>query len=110
MRKIAVAIIASILAAGVPVAVSAAQTAAVSEAPAAKPGKKTETVTFSVGMHCANCAKKVKENISFEKGVKDLEVNAETKLVKVTFDPSKTSAYKLQKAIERLGYTATPVV
>lgn len=108
MRKITVAIVAALLAAGIPAAASAAQPTTASEAPAAKP-KKTETVTFSVGMHCAGCAKKVKENISFEKGVKDLDVNAETKLVKVTFDPSKTSVDKLQKAIERLGYTATPV-
>ena len=69
-------------------------------------GKKTETVTFKTNIHCKNCIKKVNDNIPFEKGVKDLEISLEDKLVTVTFDPSKTDEATLAKAIEKLGYTA----
>lgn len=66
--------------------------------------KKTETVTFKVGMHCKNCVKKVTDNISFEKGVKDLKVSLEDKTVTITYDPAKTNPETLKKAIEKLGY------
>lgn len=67
-------------------------------------GKKTETVTFKTTIHCKNCVKKVNDNISFEKGVKDLKISLEEKLVTVTYDPSKTDEATLAKAIEKLGY------
>ena len=69
-------------------------------------GKKTATVTFKTTIHCKNCVKKVNDNISFEKGVKDLKVSLENKLVTVTYDPSKTDEATLAKAIEKLGYKA----
>ena len=68
--------------------------------------KAVKTVTFNVGMHCQNCVKKVKENISFEKGVKDLAVSLDKQTITVTYDPAKTSVDKLAKAIEKLGYKA----
>ena len=69
-------------------------------------GKKAATVTFKTTIHCKNCVKKVNDNISFEKGVKDLKVSLEDKLVTVTYDPSKTDEATLAKAIEKLGYKA----
>jgi copper chaperone CopZ len=63
-------------------------------------------VVFATSIHCANCGKKVQENISFEKGVKDLKVDVPTKLVTVTFNPAKTDTVKLKKALNKLGYTA----
>lgn len=72
--------------------------------------KKTKsqpvTVVFESSIHCGNCAKKVEENISFEKGVKDLSVSVEEKTVTITYDPSKTDEETLAAAIEKLGYTA----
>lgn len=72
----------------------------------AGPKKKVEPmeVTFSVHLHCANCVKKVQENISFEKGVKDLHVCLEDQIVYLKYDPAKTSEEKLKVAIEKLGY------
>lgn len=76
---------------------------------APKKAAQTETVVYSVHLHCANCVKKVQENISFEKGVKDLKCSLEEGKVTVTFDPAKTSVEKLEAAIEKLGYEATVV-
>ena len=72
----------------------------------AGPKKKGELkeVTFNVHLHCANCVKKVQENISFEKGVKDLHVCLEDQIVYVKYDAAKTSEEKLKAAIEKLGY------
>ncbi len=66
-------------------------------------------VVFATSIHCANCGKKVQENIAFEKGVKDLKVDVSGKTVTVVFNDSKTDTLKLKKAINKLGYTADVV-
>lgn len=59
-------------------------------------------VNFHVHLHCANCVKKVQDNIAFEKGVKDLHVTTHSILIK--YDPAKTSEETLKAAVEKLGY------
>lgn len=76
------------------------------QADAAKPKAKSETVVFTTNLHCQNCVKKVNENIAFEKGVKELDVNLEKQTIKVTYDASKTSKENLAAAIKKLGYKA----
>ncbi len=61
---------------------------------------------FQTNLHCEKCAEKIKENVSFEKGVKALEIQVDDKTVKITYDGSKTDAEKLKKAIQKLGYKA----
>lgn len=70
----------------------------------ARPGKELKEVTFSVSMHCEKCVGKITENISFEKGVKDLKVSLDERTVWIKYDASKTSEEKLKSAIEALGY------
>ena len=70
----------------------------------AKTPKKSETVVFNVHLHCADCVKKVNENIAFEKGVTDLKVSLDEQTVAVSYNPDKTSPEALKKAIEKLGY------
>lgn len=72
-----------------------------------KPAKvkgEIKEVTFHVHLHCDNCVNKVRENISFERGVKDLHVCLEDQSVSIKYDASKTSEDALKKAIEELGY------
>lgn len=90
-------------------AVSPAGDARLSVEAAVKPGKKTKTVVFSVNMHCHNCVKKINENISFEKGVKDMEVSLDEKTVTVTYDPSKTDENKIAAALKKLGYSVEKI-
>ena len=68
--------------------------------------KKTEEVTFVVSMSCDNCKKRIEKNVSWEKGVKDLQVDLEKKTVKITYDPKKITEEKLKQSLEALGYTA----
>lgn len=78
----------------------------------AGPRKKAELkeVTFIVHLHCENCVNKVVENVSFEKGVKDLKVSLENQTVYVKYDVAKTSEETLKKSIESLGYPVSGTV
>ena len=66
---------------------------------------KTKVVTFNVNLHCGACKQKVEKNIAWEKGVKDMKVDLDSKTVKITYDPKKTSEDNLKKAIEKLDFT-----
>jgi copper chaperone CopZ len=74
-----------------------------------KPKSNEEQVVFTVNMHCAGCEQKVKKNIPFEKGVKDLTTDLSKQLVTITYQTDKTDKAKLKKAIEKLGYTCEEV-
>ena len=63
------------------------------------------TVTTTPEMHCQSCEKKIKENIRFEAGVKNIETNLEKQLVIITYDPSKTDSKKLTEAFAQIGYS-----
>lgn len=70
-----------------------------------------QTVTFYVDLHCQGCIDKIYKNIAYEKGVKDLQCDLDTKTVVVTFDASKTDIPTLQKAFAAINKPAslTPV-
>ncbi len=79
-----------------------------------KPSKKKKgeikEVTFVVEFDCENCAKKIRENVSFEKGVKDLKVTLEDRTVALKYDAAKTSEETLKASIEELGYPVAGVL
>ena len=72
--------------------------------PAKKKKGEIKEVTFVVEIDCENCAKKITENVSFEKGVKDLKVTVEDRTVALKYDAAKTDEAKLKASIEELGY------
>ena len=59
--------------------------------------KDIRVVIFKVSqMHCENCEKKVKNNMRFEKGVKELSTELKNKTVSITYDAEKTDVKKLE--------------
>lgn len=74
---------------------------------AAKANK--QIVVLSCDLHCQGCCDKIMKNIAFEKGVKDIVCDLETKTVKVTFDANKTDSETLLKAFEKIGKPAKVV-
>lgn len=64
------------------------------------------TCVFNVGMSCVNCENKIKSNLRFEKGVKDIVTSLDNQTVTVTYDDKKTDETKLRKALAKLGYEA----
>lgn len=74
---------------------------------AAVMAKDIRVVVFKVDqMHCENCEKKVKNNIRFEKGVKELATEVKTKTVTITYDADKTNVKTLQAGFEKFNYKA----
>ncbi len=73
--------------------------------------KDIKTVVFTTNpiMHCANCENKIKTNLRYEKGVKEIQTNVQEQRVTVNYDADKTTADNLQKAFTKFGYTATVV-
>lgn len=85
--------------------VTSAESAVLTDSkPAKKKKGEIKEVTFNVHLHCENCMKKVQENISFEKGVKDLHVCLDDQTVSIKYDAAKTTEDTLKAAIEKLGY------
>lgn len=66
---------------------------------------KTVVLTTNPQMHCSGCETKIKKNIRFEKGVKDIQTSVPNQTVTIKYDADKTSVEKLIKAFEKLGYT-----
>jgi copper chaperone CopZ len=69
-----------------------------------KTKKNNEKVKYWVSMDCENCKAKIEKNIAYEKGVKDMIVDLDTKTVTLTYKSGKTTPEKLEKAIQELGY------
>jgi Cu2+-exporting ATPase len=69
---------------------------------AKKAKAEIKEVNFHVHLHCANCVKKVQDNIAFEKGVKDLNVTLHS--IAIKYDAAKTNEATLKAAVEKLGY------
>lgn len=67
---------------------------------------KTVIFTTTPQMHCVNCENKIKNELRFEKGVKDIQTSVEEQKVTITYDADKTSPEKLQKAFDKIGYKA----
>lgn len=66
-----------------------------------------QVVVLSCDLHCQGCIDKIMKNIAFEKGVKDLVCDLDTKTVTVTYDANKTDVPTLLKAFEKIGKPAT---
>ena len=65
--------------------------------------KDIRVVVFKVAqMHCEKCEKKVKDNMRFEKGLKDLSTEVKTK----TYDADKTNVKNLQAGFKKFNYEA----
>jgi copper chaperone CopZ len=60
-------------------------------------------------MHCANCEKKIKENIRFEKGIKSITTNLKEKTVTIEYDAEKTNVQDIIKGFKKIKYEASEV-
>ena len=70
---------------------------------------KTVVLKTQPEMHCANCEKKIKENIRFEKGVKSIKTNLDNKTVTIEYDADKTNVSNIIKGFKKIKYEATEV-
>ena len=71
---------------------------------AAVMAKDIRVVVFKVTqMHCENCEKKVKDNMRFEKGLKDVSTVVKDRTVTITYDAEKTNVKNLQAGFKKFN-------
>ena len=70
---------------------------------------KTVVVTTQPQMHCESCENKIKGNLRFEKGVKQIECNIDEQRVVITYDADKTNSNAIIQSFGKFGYKATEV-
>lgn len=68
---------------------------------------KTVVLNTNPQMHCENCENKIKNNIRFEKGIKEITTDLTTKTVTIKYDADKTNVENIIKGFAKINYTAT---
>ena len=73
--------------------------------------QEIKEVVFSTEpeIHCESCVKRIKDNLRFEKGVKAINPDLNTKLVTIQYDSEKTNPENLIKAFAKIKYRASVV-
>ena len=71
--------------------------------------KDIKTAVFNTApeMHCNSCENRIKNGLKFEKGVKDIKTDLETKTVTIEYDADKTNVENLVAAFAKIDYKAT---
>jgi len=68
--------------------------------------KKVETITIKTSAVCGMCKERIENDMKFEKGVTDVNLDLKTKILTVTYKTSKTNPDKLREAVTKIGYDA----
>lgn len=85
-----------------------AMTAVTATAVAApKSKKKTTTTEFYTDIDCEGCVKKVMNFMPFQKGIKNVDVELEKKMITVEYDSRKTNDEAIIKSFERIDVHAS---
>jgi len=68
--------------------------------------KKEATIKIKTSAVCDQCKERIEKSLAFEKGVKTAVLDVDTKILTVTYNPSKTTPDDIRKAVSKLGYDA----
>ncbi|MBR1564360.1 MAG: heavy-metal-associated domain-containing protein [Paludibacteraceae bacterium] len=68
----------------------------------AKPKSERAKAVFHVEITCDNCVKNIQNNIVWEKGLKDMQIDKQAETVTLTWDPQKTDTTTLKQAFEKI--------
>jgi len=71
--------------------------------------KNTEEVKIQTSAICGMCKERIEHDLAFEKGIKSVSLDNDTKIVTVGYNPKKTDADKIRTAISEIGYDADNV-
>jgi len=68
--------------------------------------KKTAVLEVRTSSVCDMCEKMIEENLIYEKGVKKVDLDLPASLIRVDYDPRKTTPDAIRVAVTKLGYSA----
>ena len=71
--------------------------------------QRDTTIKIKTSSQCEQCKKRLENSLSFEKGVKSIVLDIDTKEITVKYNPQKTNAEKLKIAISKTGYDADEI-
>ena len=71
--------------------------------------KNTEELKIQTSAVCGMCKERIEHNLGFEKGIKSVSLDDETKVVTVGYNPKKTNPDDIRDAISKIGYDADDV-
>ena len=58
---------------------------------------------------CGQCKDRIEQGLAFEKGIKNVTLDVDTKIAAVTYNPEKTNPAKIRSLISKLGYDADTI-
>lgn len=68
--------------------------------------KKTEEIKIKTSAQCEMCKDRLEKAFAYEKGVKSSNLDVETAIFTVEYQPTKTTPEKLKEAVTKVGYDA----
>ena len=71
---------------------------------------KVDTVKIQTSAKCNMCKERLEHDMAFEKGVKSVELDLDTKVLTITYKENKTTEEKLKTAVTKIGYDADEMV
>ncbi len=71
--------------------------------------KKTEKAEILTSAICEMCKETIEYELTFTKGIKFVELDVDSKIVTVEFNPKKISVEDIRKSISGVGYNADTV-
>jgi mercuric ion binding protein len=69
----------------------------------------TEEIKIQTSAVCGMCKERIEHDLAFEKGIKSVSLDDETKIVTVGYSPKKTNPDNIRLAISKIGYDADDV-
>jgi periplasmic mercuric ion binding protein len=73
-------------------------------------GDKNVEIKIKTSAVCGMCKDRIEQGLAFEKGIKDVNLDVETKIATIKYNPSKITPDEIRKAISKLGYDADDVL
>jgi copper chaperone CopZ len=70
---------------------------------------KFNEISIKTSSQCEMCKARIEEALAFVKGVKTSNLDLESKMVKVTYNPDKTNPGIIREAISKAGYDADDI-
>jgi len=67
---------------------------------------QTDTLYIHTSAQCGTCKKKIERDMTFAKGVKKVQLDLESRILKVIYQSSKTTPAMLREAVTNIGYDA----
>jgi len=71
-----------------------------------KKESKYDTIQIQTSAICGDCKERIEHDMAFEKGVKSVDLDNETKILTVVYKKDKTTEKDLKVAVTEIGYDA----